>query len=977
MRFVVFGSSVTRYAFDFLDQERAHLVRYFARSSLASVYSGQKKECVEIKSVASDFQKELIRADLENALPEFLRSKAFDYMIYDPVDERFDLLVSANGAICTASNEIVSGRAVTEADMHRVVSGGDEFFKLWELAWVKLVDQLDLIGKRSSLIINKVYWAKCTELGDGFEPIYTQQKIQEFNEFLDRLYLRMSKDVSADQFIEYDNTLFIGADDHKWGKGPFHYMAPFYTAFAKKIGSLQKKAVAPSSELTWVEDAAQELVERRLDKRIVLGFYNASLVDNSGKAAGKLRSNGQLSLHADHASAIFQGAPGSFEIKTTFSSVEGANGVSACYNLDGWEEIKYFAIGYSAPDGFRHIKITNPRQGFWDCLSFSEHDLVFGIQGKWQSIPLNEAIGDVRLYVKGTPSKSGGRIAFSWLSVWSEITGLLENERDEAYRDETISEEGKDEIADAILEYIHKCNPEVEKHSTQYLKYGRFPLTGEKFLDWPIDSPRPNDFESVGTYRYVWHSMQPALTLMAYAHNHENLAALCAARDYIADWLERSYFSRDTDIKYTWYDHGTAERLLAFLLMHKLGQDYQFDRRFMARLEGAITKHGQLLESEAFYAAHQASRYHNHAWFQDMALVAAGQLLSNLPCAERWLQKGIDRLTDQFDKLIVRDQGYAIFVENSIGYHLGVQRLAEFAGKLVSASGKDSCIPDVAKELNAWSEFLRYPDGRRPSQGDTFRKANPGDLQNIIKAKPYKGSCATILSRAGYAVVKGNHDNVPFMLCMFATSLCKTHKHEDNLSITLFFDDVEWLVDPSFYSHDYAEPIPAYLRSSIAHNNVVIENACYSREPGTAMLKGSTEGKLVFISGESLAYDHCRVERGLEVAMDSLSFKVSDAILGKLEEGLLVFHLGEGVKPSMLEDGTIELSHSCSDYELRIEFIDPSPVAGASFVEGKHDLTAKNFVSLIGHGFMEAVESFSIVIPMNKKVTWHLTSRKV
>jgi len=918
-----------------------------------------------MQGISSDFQRHLIKADLENALPEFLSSEVFDHLIYDPVDERFDLLVSRDGTICTISNEIVSNQVVNEANGHRVVSGSEEFFQLWELAWEKLIAQLDLLGKRSSLIVNKVYWAERTEVGGGFEPIYSQHKIAEFNGFLEKLYFRMSKDIPAEQFIEYDKSLFVGAEDHKWGKGPFHYMASFYTAFAKSFAAFQKKAVAPLSELIWVEEAAQELVERKLDEWAVFGFFDTLLVDLSGKAAGKIRTNGNLSLHTDHASAFFCGAPSSFEIKVNFSAVEGANGVSVCYKLDGWEEIKYFAIGYTAPEGFRHIKITNPRQGFWDSFSFSEHDLVFGVQSKWRGTPLNEAIKDVRLYVKGTPSKNGGNIAFKWLSVWSESAEMAGLVLDNVSRDQVTCEDTKDEIVGAVLEYIHKCNPDVEKHSVQYLQHGRLPLTGEKYLDWPIENPRPNEFEVVGTYRYLWHAMQPALTLMAYAHKHKNIAALCAARDYIADWLERSYFNSDADIKYTWYDHGAAERLLAFMLMHKLGRDYQFDRRFMARLEHAIIKHGQLLESEAFYAAHQASRYHNHAWFQDMALVAAGQLLNTLPCADRWLQKGIDRLTDQFDKLIVRDQGYAIFVENSIGYHLGVQRLAEFAGKLVSTSGRDSCIPDVANELNAWSKFLRYPDGRRPSQGDTFRRANPDDVQKTIKAKPYKKLSTTILSKAGYAIVKGNHDDLPFMLCMFATSLCKTHKHEDNLSITLFYDGVEWLIDPSFYSHEYELDIPKHLRSALAHNAVAILNREYDISPGLCMVNGKHIDGHFVLSGTHECYKGVSVSREVEGDANSLDFSVKENMKfeGAKDPAQLMLVFGEGVT-ACSNDGCIVLSHPASIYNVEIqlmgEVLMTESMAGTGFME-KRSITAAKVPLIDKDSFTWKIRAVSAV----------------
>jgi hypothetical protein len=96
--------------------------------------------------------------------------------------------------------------------------------------------------------------------------------------------------------------------------------------------------------------------------------------------------------------------------------------------------------------------------------------------------------------------------------------------------------------------------------------------------------------------------------------------------------------------------------------------------------------------SELFYASHQPTRYHNHAWFQDIALMATALAMKDFPCVEHWLETSISRLTDQLEQLIVRDKGYAVFVENSIGYHRGVQRLVEFAGELERLPG-DSEFP--------------------------------------------------------------------------------------------------------------------------------------------------------------------------------------------------------------------------------------------------------------------------------------------
>lgn len=968
MRYMVFGSTVTRDAFAFVDEAKAQVVRCFSRSSLASVYVGGKKDNVDLQRVSSKFQRLLIKADMENQLTEYVKSKDYDYLIYDPVDERFDLLISDKGEVCTASNELISSNVIDHSDMHRISSGSEAFFDLWEEAWIKLITQLSLLGKKESLIVNKVYWASVTDAGAGFDPVYSEQKIADFNAFLDKLYARMSEDICRENFLEYKQSLFVGAENHKWGRGPFHYMPSFYEAFVQKLEKLQSKHAVPLSQL-WINQAKEDVAERSLLGWAAYGVTNGAFVDEAGNRTGKVATRGKLTFSYDHVSASFQGAAGSFEIKLTVNTLAEANGVSACYHLDGWDEIKYFAIGYSAPEGFRHIKITNVRQGAWDRLSFSEHDIIFGLQRKWQETPTGLEIGDIRLYVKGTPSKNGARIAARWVSVWSDTVRGFDPAVDDITNEQLGAEEKRTEVVTAILRYVAKCNPDLDFHAIEYLRRGRLPLTGCKYLDWSIDSPRPDEFDDVGTYRYLWHAMQPALTLMAYAKKHDNFAAISAARDYVADWLERSFLNPDPDIKYTWYDHGTAERLLAFLLMYQIGEQYEFDYRFMARLGNAIIKHGQLLESEAFYAAHQSSRYHNHAWFQDMALIAAGQLMVDLSCADRWLQKGIQRLTDQFDKLIVTDQGFSIFVENSIGYHLGVQRLAEFAGELVELSGKKSDIPKIAAELDGWSKFLRYPDGRTPSQGDTFRKPNPEDIRLVRRGKPYTTSSGIVLADAGYAVAKGNHDGLPFMVCMFGTSLCETHKHEDNLSFTLFFDGIEWLIDPSFYSHDYTAELPAYLRSAQAHNTHFVVNRKYTNKVSSCTLarREGIGSDHVFV-GTSSAYEGIVLTREFRLRAECFLLQCTEVVEADPNELIYTsFHFGEGVTPMVLDGGMIELKHPLSEYKLLLT----APAAGvvAQGYDERHS-------SFTGHGFMQFVETYSAFFPIKNELKWSLHFEK-
>lgn len=969
MKFVIFGSCVTRDVFEFVDKSACVLVRYFARSSLGSAYAEGKIESVDVSRIASAFQRGVVCADLNKEFRGFLGSCDFDCLIYDPIDERFDLLLLEGEGLCTLSNElkqVYEGKC--EASGRRLKSGSEEFFVRWEKGWSALIAQLDGIGKRAALRINKVFWAERTAASDDFRPSYDATGITRANEFLGRIYSRMLRDIPQEQFFEFSQELMVGASEHKWGKSPFHYVAAYYSSLASRLealaGGVGQEDIGGNKSTAHRMSFESCVVERKLEQSTLFGVLNGRLVDAAGDEVRniKLLGNGKTKICDDHVVSEFSGAAGSFELRLLLSEpVAEGNGISACYQLNGWQEINYLAIGYSDGNVFRHVKITNSRQGRWEDLSFSIDDLIYGFQTRWVLSEPCQQIQDLRLYVKGTPGAAGAQVGCKWGAAWRESPYSVEDFVFSHQREEGNAPPAKREVINAIVRYIKDCNLSLEKHAREFLDTGRLPLNGDKFLDWSFEQPLPDGLEEVGTYRYLWHSMHPARTLIVYGKENSVLGAIFAARDYMSAWLDRSYFSPDPDIKFTWYDHGTAERLLTFLLMHEVGREYSFDSRFMSRLRSAILKHGNLLESEAFYAAHQPTRYHNHAWFQDMALIAAGQIMADYPCADRWLNKGVARLTDQLENLLVRDRGYAIFVENSIGYHHGIQHLAKFAGNLTSASGRESVIPQVAQELSRWSDFMRYPDNRSPTHGDTFRLPNATE-EPVRRGQPYSDPLCLVLDKAGYAVVKGNQEHLPFMLCMFATSICKTHKHEDNLSITLFFDGVEWLIDPSFFSHEYSNSEPAFLKSAAAHNAICIDGVEYDISPGLAFVSGACAEGCYSIEGRHCSYKETEISRSVNGRLDALDISVIDKVTSlKKRTAKLVFSLGEGVFATA-QGSSICLRHQASNYELEIEILS----AG---------IRSEIVPSIAGGGFMQfsEVQRICLDVPSETgEIVWKL-----
>ncbi len=97
---------------------------------------------VDLTGIESAFQRRMVEQDLGKSLASHLAQDTSDLVVYDPIDERFDLAVHpVSGAVCTLSAEL--SRAAHVPVSRTILSGSEEFYVLWERGWVRLLAALD------------------------------------------------------------------------------------------------------------------------------------------------------------------------------------------------------------------------------------------------------------------------------------------------------------------------------------------------------------------------------------------------------------------------------------------------------------------------------------------------------------------------------------------------------------------------------------------------------------------------------------------------------------------------------------------------------------------------------------------------------------------------------------------------------------------------------------------------------------------
>ena len=685
-----------------------------------------------------------------------------------------------------------------------------------------------------------------------------------------------------------------------------------------------------------------EFINNAFSERSVSRYKTILVKDDELEIDGekvKLRKlvegNGRFAIADSVVRGEFSGAQGSYQLRLFLPKDNDIyNGWTVCYRLDGWQSIRYLAIGYSTGGQFRHIKIKNPLQEAWQTFTVGFKDVVNLIQNEGD-VGDGERIQDIRLYVSGVPGVDC-RLSFGWGALWytSPNKSVSKNE----------SYQCNSELVSLLCDYFSSVNPHYKAHALAYLDSGIVGVSGDVYLEWDLKVSEPHRITESGTFAYTWHALHLAIALMVFGHREARLDSLVAARDLITQWITANYIPVSTANKYIWYDHGAAERLMALILAKNFSLINNFDSRYNRLLDDVITGHVQLLESDAFYAHNQNTRYHNHAWFQDLSLIAYAVFDSQSSFGERVYEKATDRLEDQFNNLVCRDSGYAVFVENSSGYHKGIERLVRFAGDLCKLSGRESSIPLIANELSSWTRFFQYPNGMAPTTGDTIRQA----AENFSSENKDSDSNAhlTVLSKAGYGVIKGSANGSAYMISMISSSLVDTHKHEDNLSITLWFAGVEWLSDPGFISHEYEEENNKFLRSSKAHNCIYLEGPDYSKEPGLSIISGNLFEDSIVLKGEHSCYSGFTVKRNLAMSMSTAKLTIEDEVVNEVFEtpnelsGYLSFQFGENVIAN-IHDGSIVLRHVRTEKIITLTFPDVD-VSSVELVD-----------SISGNGFMQ------------------------
>ncbi len=191
-------------------------------------------------------------------------------------------------------------------------------------------------------------------------------------------------------------------------------------------------------------------------------------------------------------------------------------------------------------------------------------------------------------------------------------------------------------------------------------------------------------------------------------------------------------------------------------------------------------------------------------------------------------------------------------------------------------------IHELIRAMDRFSKLIEFPEGGVASFGDTFRRTNPESMEARRPSRgSWKSPLTKVLPKAGYCVIRRNVRGAPVVVIMTASRGGLTHKHADDLSIIVYYDGVEWLIDPSFHSHEYTDSLPSFLRGPLAHNAPTVLEREYDLRKSNPLLRSRRGDGCFAVKGVATPYGKdVRIVRMLLVqdSPDSRSGRVSGAL---------------------------------------------------------------------------------------------------
>jgi hypothetical protein len=468
---------------------------------------------------------------------------------------------------------------------------------------------------------------------------------------------------------------------------------------------------------------------------------------------------------------------------------------------------------------------------------------------------------------------------------------------------------------------IHPTLSSLDRESIAALKGGRFrPKELYPWIDSPIPPRWQDDPAFDQTYAFYKHSLMWTVPLVSAWVVDGDEDALALFKSIVTDWITKASAS-PFPAHQAWVDHPTSFRARIFTWFWALWEKQAAsDPAFANLVLRSIHQHATYLSALDNYFART-----NHAVHMDGSLLAVATAFPEFRDSDRWMAVAQSRLA-----------GYGIRAFSAAGFNLeqspyyhwyALGELGESTAFMVNNGiAPPAAIRGVLERGIAVYPYLLRPDSKYPNVGDSAGGA-ASNWRSVAEAwlgspppptapglpSPRSDAGPFIVdSDSGYAIFSPNSpssaspNDDTYLAARINSKPFSAHCQQDAGTFELFALGRDWLVDSGKYSYDMLDPARVYVRSSRAHNVVIVDDENFQFNPVRLLAaKRTQEGDSVTIRHELPKAYH---DRTLELA-STRALHIADRMTTRDEQPHLytqLFQVAPGLTVELL---TPQLAH--------------------------------------------------------------------
>lgn len=452
----------------------------------------------------------------------------------------------------------------------------------------------------------------------------------------------------------------------------------------------------------------------------------------------------------------------------------------------------------------------------------------------------------------------------------------------------SISKEQSIEIADSIynnnLIIKYKYIPKNIDQKKEVLRFN-------EHFNWNIEM---GSFTNMAMLHL--HAWEPINYLLLSYHYTKDNKYLIKSNELIESWYTHSL---DANHKYLYYSHCVADRTLILGYLSELKNPFiSYDI-----VNKLLNKHKEYLSDENNYVNY------NHGTMLDRSLL----LLTILSENKTLFNFSLERLKNNINNTFTKNM---ICKENSFTYSVFNLELIVSIQKYLLDNINVTLIDRFDDKINKALNFLnivKKPDGTLPIYGDGELIDKSKFDNSILKDFYPKHSLFNEIIDFGerlktyyfkneaYIIIKSNY----FYLFIRTGDIIKNHKHADDLSIILYLGE-DVFVDSGTYNYDKGD-IRDYLKSSYAHNDVVLNNENYdylkSNQQNLYIQSVNEYENFTHIVLVNNCYSYATITRNVYVLKQNNSIVIADNIYSPISvTSSQIFNLAEDFKHNFVLD---------------------------------------------------------------------------